>query len=1038
MVEVFKLVGRIALDGSVKLEKDLKKIDRQAAVLGRSFEKMGSDLEKVGKSLSKRITLPLSVAFTGIVKFGADFQKTMVQSTAIMGELTNETYKKLEMAARDTAKVTRFSAVEAGQALEFLALAGFDAEQSIAALPKIAAFAQAGNFNLAVATNLSADAQAALGMKVKDAQKNMENLVRVTDVLTRAGTLANATTQQFSEALTEKAAVALRNLNKDIEEGVAVLAVFADQGVKGGQAGTVLNATLEGMSRQAIKNRETFEALGIHVFNADGSMRNLADITVDLEKAFGGLSTEQKRTALMQLGFNRQALNGLQLMMGNSTAIRKFEQELRNAGGTTQRVADKQINNFWDQLKLVKNQLIDVVFLLWEELEPALMNTVIPALNKGIDTLRGLTEWFKNLNPGMKETVGLLLGLAASYGPVLLGASGLAKMIGVLIPLFTKLRLGQLSLNAAMKANPIGVVVTAIYLLITAGILLWKNWDKISTFLAESWDFIVHSTQQAVSYLKILIFSYVKHFVDNINIIAKYIPGLNNMVASAQEKLNELITTEKEGIQYRRESRKEMKEQAKAMKEAEKAAKELKDQTDALNETHQEEIDVNQELVDSFEDISLERSQFEEEWTRKLFEQTALRLQLLEKEYETSIKEANRLNADKTAIEEYYKNERKKIYEEEAETKAEFERNWTKQLKEQQLERTEDEEERLRIRLEILQMEREEAIKAAEKENHDIALIIDYYEKEELRIIEEHNKTKQEAREEYEKEWNKKYLEILDDRMTLLEMEEKEALEKADKLGAAEVEILTYYERKKKEIRRQTAQDYLSTMSDMLGRVESIFGQHFQNREQELKNWYDAEKEKIEASQISEEEKQLALEELEKQREAREREMARRQAEADKAFAIFSIIINTSRAAIEALPNLALSAVVTAMGVGQMALVAAQPLPALAKGGYAVGETLAIVGDSPVRESGELILPMRTGVEILAENLFQKLNRLTGPRSPYAMGQNMGSSYNGRKEVHFHIGTLIADRTGLKMLERKLAEIRLAENRRKGVNNETW
>src|SRR5690606_29920603 len=269
-------------------------------------------------------------------------------------------------------------------------------------------------------------------------------------------------------------------------------------------------------------------------------------------------------------------------------------------------------------------------------------------------------------------------------------------------------------------------------------------------------------------------------------------------------------------------------------------------------------------------------------------------------------------------------------------------------------------------------------------------------------------------------------------RMTLLEMEEKEALEKADKLGSAEVEIVRYYEQKKKELRRQTAQDYLSTMSDMLSRVESIFGQHFQNREQELRNWYDAEKEKIEASQISEEEKHLALEELDKEREAREREMARRQAEADKAFAIFSIIINTSRAAIEALPNLALSAVVTAMGVGQMALVAAQPLPALAKGGYAVGETLAIVGDSPVRESGELILPMRTGVEILAENLFQKLNQLTSPRSPYAMGQNIGSSYNGRKEVHFHIGTLIADRTGLKMLERKLAEIRLAENRRKG------
>jgi len=143
----------------------------------------------------------------------------MTRSTAIMGDLSDEMRKKLSDTAREIGTSTKFSATEAAEAYEFLASAGYDAERSIAALPKVAAFAQAANADLARATTLLADAQSALGLSSQDATENMENMARVSDVLVLANTLANATTEQFSEALTNKAAAALRLVNQRRRRG---------------------------------------------------------------------------------------------------------------------------------------------------------------------------------------------------------------------------------------------------------------------------------------------------------------------------------------------------------------------------------------------------------------------------------------------------------------------------------------------------------------------------------------------------------------------------------------------------------------------------------------------------------------------------------------------------------------------------------------------------------------------------------------------------------------------------------------------------
>jgi TP901 family phage tail tape measure protein len=321
-------------------------------------------------TIAAGVTAGLGVAS---VKAAADFQDAMTKSLAIMGTINDDLRAQMERAARDVAKSTTFSANQAAEAYFFLASAGLDAQQSLKAMPVVAKFAQAGNFDLALATDLLTDAQSALGMTIRDdVVKNMENMIRVSDVLVKANTLANATVQQFSEALTNKAGAALRLLGKDVEEGVAVLAAFADQGVKGAEAGEKLSIVMRDLQRAAIKHPKEFRKAKVAVFDAKGEMRSMADIVDDLSKHLGKMSDEQKRAALMALGFQDKSVSALQQLLGTGPLIRRYEEQLRKAGGTTEEVANKQLQSFSAQLQLLKSNLVDIGISIGLKLLPGL------------------------------------------------------------------------------------------------------------------------------------------------------------------------------------------------------------------------------------------------------------------------------------------------------------------------------------------------------------------------------------------------------------------------------------------------------------------------------------------------------------------------------------------------------------------------------------------------------------------------------------------------------------------------------------------
>ena len=366
-----------------------------------SLKKVQGNFRNIGRNLA--------VAGAAIGGFGAvtlkafgDFDAKLTQSTAIMGNLSDEIRTKMSDTARDVALNTTISAEQAAEAYFFLASAGLDAESSIAALPQVAAFAQAGMFDMATATDLLTDAQSALGMVIKgDSLANLEEMTRLSDVLVKANTLANASVQQFSEALTTKAGAALKAVNKDVTEGVAVLAAFADQGIKGAYAGTQFSIIMRDLTTKAIDNRKAFAAAGISVFDTAGNMNNLGDIIGDLEGALAGMSDETQKATLLQLGFSDKSLASLTALLGTSDAIKTYEESLRSASGLTDEVASKQLETLNSQLILLKNAFVDVGISVGEQLAPALgdlipkLQEILPALGEKLVAAVQAVDWEK-------------------------------------------------------------------------------------------------------------------------------------------------------------------------------------------------------------------------------------------------------------------------------------------------------------------------------------------------------------------------------------------------------------------------------------------------------------------------------------------------------------------------------------------------------------------------------------------------------------------------------------------------------------------
>lgn len=453
-----KLGGMFSGGGSTNLGTMLVQVDADTTGLVNGMTKVSKTISQAEIDATrsvKRMGLAIGTAVAGMAVYStmqfAKFDQAMTQSTAIMSGVTAETRKEMEAMARSIARDGITSASDLAESYYFLASAGMDAEQSIASLAHVEKFAVAGAFNMARATDLLTDAQSALGLTSKDVATNQRNLVRVSDVLVKANTLANASVEQFSESLTNKAGASLRILNKDIEEGVAILAAYADQGVKGTEAGEKLAIVLRDLQRTARTNVAEWEALNVAVFDGEGNMRSIIDIVADLEGALDGMSDAQLGAQMEMLGFQDRSVQAITALLGTSDALRNYEAELRRAGGTTAEVANRQLQSFTNQMTILKNTVLDAALSVGSALAPLAL-----ALVGKLDPLHENYILYKALATAMLAVGGTMaaMKIGSMIATLRIWAGATWSLVGA-----------KAALNRVMLANPVGLVLTGVSLL---------------------------------------------------------------------------------------------------------------------------------------------------------------------------------------------------------------------------------------------------------------------------------------------------------------------------------------------------------------------------------------------------------------------------------------------------------------------------------------------------------------------------------------------------------------------------------------------
>lgn len=512
----------------VDLKADTLGFTKAIAGVERTVNAASEKLTSLGTKLSLALTAPIAAFAYKSVKAFASFDDAMTQSTAIMGDMSDDLRGRMEEMAKTTATQSITSATDLAKAYYYLASAGMNAEQSLAALSTVEKFSVAGMFDMAQATDLLTDAQSALGLSSKNAQKNMEGLVLLSDVLVKANTLANASVEQFSKALTTKSAASLRNLNKDVQEGVAVLAAFADQGIKGELAGEKLAIVLRDLQTSVSKEAAAWKKMGLSVYDAQGKMLPLADIIEQMEKKMAPMSDQQKKATAEMLGFQDRSYSALQSLMGTSEKIRGYEKALRAAGGTTQDVADKQLKSFTSQMKILWNNIVDVSMEIGKSL--------VPALKKVSVWIQQALNWWRGLSNSAKDSILMFAGIAAAVGPALMI---LGKIIGLMSPFIVLFKVaGGYLIGLFTSISSVGLVallplikVIAIIGLVVGAVAGLIYWLVGSEGLGNAWTTVTTAMSNFFSKA----FGFLMNFSTNMKAIMEWLPNnwtilLNDML----------------------------------------------------------------------------------------------------------------------------------------------------------------------------------------------------------------------------------------------------------------------------------------------------------------------------------------------------------------------------------------------------------------------------------------------------------------------------------------------------------------------------
>lgn len=316
------------------------------------------------------------------VQTGMEFDKSMAQVAATMGKSVDEV-EELRDFAQEMGETTAFSASQSADALNYMALAGYDAETSMRVLPTVLNLAAAGSMDLAEASDMVTDAQSALGLSVDQAEV-------MVDQMAKASSKTNTSVSQLGNAFLTVGGTA-KNLKGGTQELAQMLGILADNGVKGSEGGTALRNVILSLSAPTDKAAGAIKDLGLEVFDAAGNMRSMPEIFGDLNDAMADM-TQQDRTNVLNDIFNKVDLKSVNALLG--TSAERFDEvadAIDNSQGAAQQMADTQLDNLAGDVTLLESATEGFMIAVSDALTPALRgltqfgtNTLIPFLTDAV------------------------------------------------------------------------------------------------------------------------------------------------------------------------------------------------------------------------------------------------------------------------------------------------------------------------------------------------------------------------------------------------------------------------------------------------------------------------------------------------------------------------------------------------------------------------------------------------------------------------------------------------------------------------------
>lgn len=384
----------------IKITGDDTDFKEKVNGLGKTVQSGVGKLGNVAKTAAVAVGGAMVAMGGYAIKVGSDFESAMSNVAAISGA-TGDDLQMLEDTAREMGATTQFSATEAANALSYMALAGWDANQSASALPGVLNLAAASGMDLASASDMVTDYMSAFGM-------SCEQSGYFADMLAYAQSNANTTAELLGESY-KNCAANMAAAGQDVETTTSLLAMMANQGLKGSEAGTALAAVMRDltakMSDGAIKIGDT----SVAVQDANGNYRDLTDILQDVESATNGMGDAEKAAALSST-FTADSIKGLNLILnaGVSNAA-DFENQLRNSGGTAENMANVMNDNLAGAMKSLQSRAEAFGIAIYESFSVQLKD----AVNAAADALGSLTDAFET---GGIEGAFNQLGILAQQG----------------------------------------------------------------------------------------------------------------------------------------------------------------------------------------------------------------------------------------------------------------------------------------------------------------------------------------------------------------------------------------------------------------------------------------------------------------------------------------------------------------------------------------------------------------------------------------------------------------------------------------------